>query len=1641
MKSSWIWKCLSLLIILVMQMSHVSAFPSERGNLKSQLIKIRRVLNLKDNTADKTKFYRKLGEEMRKRRRGKMLGTDIIDFAIEALGGEIEDEDVEVVKNPQTENEGILVGALDMLIHALGGEPEPVKQAPPENESSSPGIIGAVGTVIDDAIQNAQSFVENFQNDENNYSESNDGPESDEDTENNENSSSVDESPPVDVTGIASSLVNAINQAFSGSTTNTGNKDSTVQETEVTVIIRVITSLVETFQSDGTFGSEASSIIISTITAIHTVYETSSSEKDEAAVMIVQVLTSMHENLKDSDTSDVDVAQLMKVVAIKIEESYAAIEDGGSISASKLTTILMTTINTELGENTSVDKASLLAAVTESVNETSSGSDSSSSDSESSNDSSDSGSSDESSDSGASSESSDSESSNGDSESSNGESESSSGESESSNGDSETEDSSNASSTQSSTSVKVIKALSEKLQLYDNISSTTKAEILIKVNTVIERVFKMESEITSSKLVITLIEEIMEATNTELENVVAIDTNILIVAIVSSVAEVFMEEDSEAVSMSSLLLKIVSSVDEEVSVSSLNTGKLLTKIVSDISTLFSMSTLSEFTSGKVMISVVSSINEKVSSSSQEINVGNLIVIVFKEIENEFKSFSSLTEQAKQEGTMIFAVVKTMNEVFEESTEEEKSSLLVGEFHKDITKMIHDVYEMSSSGSVSSDDLLAAVMMVVNDSVDEDQVPSGDSSADAVIKVVTSVITDRLAAGGEGSGEDITVSLSTAVEESIEEKIGGVMEEGDSINSYGIASAILLAIENVIESSGETDITMLKFSISEIITKTETSIKSKIGVESVLTLVEAKIRSNLESSSASGEDVTETYTEAINTKVNSLFEQMTIVNAETISVKIIEIITEVTATLSSSEVMYDVDLIVAEISKTIESNLSNEGGLGEKLIMAAAAAIQNVQDGGDGEAGSITDEIAMTVIAAVNEAIESGMTSTEELIDSVVTAVLAISGIENEDFEEVIETVMETIEEILGIEEEENLVTDDQIEDDNLSESETSEITEILLVIMDAIAVALEEEDDGSGVDITEKLVISIERSLKKSSAEKLSVELTASSAVMVIKEILMEESEEETDITFSTDLIFESTEITIRKLFGVNDVVEVTAKVVKTMKEYLETVNSATGTDITEILKVSVVSAIEQSMSSSETESITALDISNSVVDALKITVESESATAASISLDQSIIIDETKATIVKYLGVDICVSEVSAAIEEIIMIGGQGAGDDVTEVLIVLVKKFINDYLGPATEDDNSIITAKRLAYLIRIYLIEIIAEIGSYEDLSYESEKVIRAAEVEIKEYFVVLSEDDSLDIMEVVDGAVSAICVMLGLCEPTPPPLPEPVCADDFIQYEDSCIFVSHSTTAPNWIEAEIACTEVHPRAHLASVHNQAELDFIRSNCSYIGTFFLGGTDAGTEGTWRWNNGRDWDFDNWGSGLPDDNGRGRENCLEMNAENGEWNDIDCGGFAGRCGSVGPDCRIRDSAPPKRYLCSYPLSTFKLSDFEKPVEIKNSDEDCGPWAGIWPQGNSATGEEQRPSAVAGITIVQAPNVPAVISPNPASNIPIELPTIIELPRQRKKNKGRKKTRGKKNKTRKNAGKRKRNRKKTKEGGKRKSV
>ena len=360
------------------------------------------------------------------------------------------------------------------------------------------------------------------------------------------------------------------------------------------------------------------------------------------------------------------------------------------------------------------------------------------------------------------------------------------------------------------------------------------------------------------------------------------------------------------------------------------------------------SSSSEFTSGKVMISVVSAINEEISASNKDISVGDLIVLVFKEINTAFESSTSVTEMSKQEGTMIRAVVKAMNKVLVTAADNADDSVEVGKFLEEITKMIHDVYEMTSSEAVNSEDILAAVMMVVSDSVDESQIPSGDSSADTVIKIVSSVIKDRLSAGGNGSGDDITVLLTTAVEESINDIIGGVMEEGDSVNSYGIAAAILIAMENVIEGTGETDIAILKYTLTTVVQKSESLIKSKIGVEAVVSMVEAEIKETLGSSSSTGEDVTETYVIAVMSKINKLFEENTVVNAETVAAGVVEAIKEVSATVDTTSTTYDVDMIIEAAILTIKSNLSNEGGLGDQLVASAAAAIQNVQDGGDGE---------------------------------------------------------------------------------------------------------------------------------------------------------------------------------------------------------------------------------------------------------------------------------------------------------------------------------------------------------------------------------------------------------------------------------------------------------------------------------------------------------------------------------------------------------------------------------------------------------------------------------------------------------------------------------------------------------------------
>jgi len=143
------------------------------------------------------------------------------------------------------------------------------------------------------------------------------------------------------------------------------------------------------------------------------------------------------------------------------------------------------------------------------------------------------------------------------------------------------------------------------------------------------------------------------------------------------------------------------------------------------------------------------------------------------------------------------------------------------------------------------------------------------------------------------------------------------------------------------------------------------------------------------------------------------------------------------------------------------------------------------------------------------------------------------------------------------------------------------------------------------------------------------------------------------------------------------------------------------------------------------------------------------------------------------------------------------------------------------------------------------------------------------------------------------------------------------------------------ANNWVEAQIACMEKN--STLASITTKEELQSIQSNCSYIGKFFIGGTDSGSENKWSWTGGVKWEFENWRSGEP--NGGGMENCMEMEASGmGLWNDVDCSGFAGRCNEEGHTaCNHRPSAEPKRYVCGYSLKQQQA--------LESHDQDCGIW------------------------------------------------------------------------------------------------
>ncbi|WP_371357631.1 C-type lectin domain-containing protein, partial [Hydrocoleum sp. CS-953] len=75
------------------------------------------------------------------------------------------------------------------------------------------------------------------------------------------------------------------------------------------------------------------------------------------------------------------------------------------------------------------------------------------------------------------------------------------------------------------------------------------------------------------------------------------------------------------------------------------------------------------------------------------------------------------------------------------------------------------------------------------------------------------------------------------------------------------------------------------------------------------------------------------------------------------------------------------------------------------------------------------------------------------------------------------------------------------------------------------------------------------------------------------------------------------------------------------------------------------------------------------------------------------------------------------------------------------------------------------------------------------------------------------------------------------------------------------------------------------NLATIRNQSEQNWLRNNFPL--DFWIGLTDAGHEGHWRWVSGEPVTYHGWRPGEPNNSG-GIEHYAEFNPHHGGWNDV---------------------------------------------------------------------------------------------------------------------------------------------------------
>ncbi|KAL4230747.1 hypothetical protein ACF0H5_011122 [Mactra antiquata] len=132
-----------------------------------------------------------------------------------------------------------------------------------------------------------------------------------------------------------------------------------------------------------------------------------------------------------------------------------------------------------------------------------------------------------------------------------------------------------------------------------------------------------------------------------------------------------------------------------------------------------------------------------------------------------------------------------------------------------------------------------------------------------------------------------------------------------------------------------------------------------------------------------------------------------------------------------------------------------------------------------------------------------------------------------------------------------------------------------------------------------------------------------------------------------------------------------------------------------------------------------------------------------------------------------------------------------------------------------------------------------------------------------------------------------------------LPEfTTCPHGFVRFADSCYKAAHDLA--NWPDAMVYCRAY--ASHLAYVETIDEQNFLTAHLRNITAsitdpekyFWIGGTDAVSEGEWIWSTVyRPITYTNWNPGEPNDNdshSSKHQDCMGMYAATGKWDDGWC-------------------------------------------------------------------------------------------------------------------------------------------------------